>query len=76
MVGSIRDANRGPRAPLATLIPLLHRAPSALGSRVGVGFFNRFSTLPSAGTSKYKEVKGVANYNYIGEDTDPGRECL
>src|SRR6218665_908709 len=28
-VGSIRDANRGPRAPLAALIPLLHRALSA-----------------------------------------------
>src|SRR6218665_223881 len=27
-VGSIRDANRGPGAPLAALIPLLHRAPS------------------------------------------------
>jgi len=28
MVGSIQDANRGPRTPLAALIPLLHRAPS------------------------------------------------
>src|SRR6218665_2383266 len=27
-VGSIRDANHGPRTPLAALIPLLHRAPS------------------------------------------------
>src|SRR6218665_3925472 len=27
-VGSIRDANRRPRAPLAALIPPLHRAPS------------------------------------------------
>jgi len=28
MVGSIRDANRGPCAPLAALISLLNRAPS------------------------------------------------
>src|SRR6218665_2441867 len=26
-VGSIRGANRGPHAPLAAIIPLLHRAP-------------------------------------------------
>src|SRR6218665_2274046 len=35
MVGSIRDANRGPRAPLAALIPLLHRAPSRGIRRTG-----------------------------------------
>ena len=27
-IGSIRGASRGPRAPLAALIPLLHRGPS------------------------------------------------
>src|SRR6218665_3546406 len=32
-VGSIRDANRGPRAPLAALIPLLHQAPSSATER-------------------------------------------
>src|SRR6218665_2523467 len=33
MVGSIRDANCGPRAPLAALIPLLHRTLISLPHR-------------------------------------------